>query len=384
MHARSLALLPDCHGTSSIFAPRYCAPGEWVALAPTNGQQLSEEEHLARAAETHASKELLRAEHHYHAALALNPHNGEAYYRLARLWQHRSNETAGNLERAIGSLRQAVAVQPLHDGAYHHLGLLLQVSGDTEGAAEARRSFEELWSHAGARRMLGPRLWSASDLAHHLQCAGVPGVSSSRSGGDGCGALLVSELGLELSPHELLRRCGVAVRHVRHVRQVRQAGGQVGGAAGGEVGGNEAGAGVDGEGGEAGGAAGGAVAAVAAVARLQALLRARRSAALRLLGPTGAHCTTVAGRDGQSLLASAWFDHASGGVLRSLRYASLVLSCDLCAAHARAAAVRWLMMSLVSIDEPGAARWLSHRAVALRLAERAEQSARVGSHMAGL
>ena len=44
MHARSLALLPDCHGTSSIFAPRYCAPGEWVALAPTNGQQLSEEE----------------------------------------------------------------------------------------------------------------------------------------------------------------------------------------------------------------------------------------------------------------------------------------------------------------------------------------------------
>ena len=35
-------------------------------------------------------------------------------------------------------LRQAVAVQPLHDGAYHHLGLLLQVSCDTEGAAEAR------------------------------------------------------------------------------------------------------------------------------------------------------------------------------------------------------------------------------------------------------
>ena len=84
------------------------------------------------------------------------------------------------------------------------------------------------------------------------------------------------------------------------------------------------------------------------------------------------------------MLASAWFDHASGGVLRSLRYASLVLSCDLCADHARAAAVRWLMMSLVSIDEPGAARWLSHRAVALRLAERAEQSARVGSHLAGL
>ena len=97
MHARSLALLPDCHGTSSIFAPRYCAPGEWVALAPTNGQQLSEEEHLARAAETHASKELLRAEHHYHAALALNPHNGEAYYRLARLWQHRSNDTASRI-----------------------------------------------------------------------------------------------------------------------------------------------------------------------------------------------------------------------------------------------------------------------------------------------
>ena len=66
-------------------------------------------------------------------------------------------------------LRQAVAVQPLHDGAYHHLGLLLQVSGDIEGAAVARRAFEELWSHAGARRLLAPRLWSASDLAHHLQ-----------------------------------------------------------------------------------------------------------------------------------------------------------------------------------------------------------------------
>ena len=149
MDARGLALLPDCHGASSIFAPRFCAPGEWLALARSSGQRLSEEEHLARAAEVHASKELLRAEHHYHAAIALNPHNGEAHYRLARLWRHRSNETAEHLERAIGSLRQAVAVQPLHDGAYHHLGLLLQASGDAQGAAEARRSFEDLWSHAG-------------------------------------------------------------------------------------------------------------------------------------------------------------------------------------------------------------------------------------------
>ena len=39
MYARSLALLPDCHSSSSIFAPRYCAPGEWVALAPSSGQQ---------------------------------------------------------------------------------------------------------------------------------------------------------------------------------------------------------------------------------------------------------------------------------------------------------------------------------------------------------
>ena len=85
MDARGLALLPDCHGASSIFAPRFCAPGEWLALAPSSGQRLSEEEHLARAAEVHASKELLRAEHHYHAAIALNPHNGEAHYRLARL-----------------------------------------------------------------------------------------------------------------------------------------------------------------------------------------------------------------------------------------------------------------------------------------------------------
>ena len=283
MYARSLTLLPDCHGTSSIFAPRYCASGEWIALAPTSGQH--EEEHLARAAETHASKELLRAEHHYHAALALNPHNGEAYYRLARLWQHRSNETAEHLERAIGSLRQAVAVQPLHDGAYHHLGLLLQVSGDTEGAAAARRSFEDLWTHTGARRMLGPRLWSTSDLAHHLRCAGVRGVSSGRSGGDGCGALLVSEIGLELSARELLRRCGVAVRHTRHTPQAGgqaggQASGQVGSVAGAEVGGGEVGAeGGGGEGGEAGGAE--AVAAEAVVLRLQALLRARRSAALR-------------------------------------------------------------------------------------------------------
>ena len=111
--------------------------------------------------------------------------------------------------------------------------------------------------------------------------------------------------------------------------------------------------------------------AVAAVARLQALLRARRSAALRLLGAGGAHCETVAGKDGHSLLASAWFDHASAGVLRcvryaalvlssanpkpnpnpnpnpnQVRYATLVLSSDVCAAHARAAAVRWLMMPL--------------------------------------
>ena len=138
MHARSTALLPDCHGSSSIFAPRYCAPGEWIALAPTNDLRLTEEDHLARAAETHASTDVLQAEPHYHAALALAPRNGEAYYRLGRLWQHRSNDTADHLERAIASLRRAVAVQPLHDGAYHHLGLLLQVSGDTEGAAEAR------------------------------------------------------------------------------------------------------------------------------------------------------------------------------------------------------------------------------------------------------
>ena len=306
---------------------------------------------MAHAAELHYSQHFFEAEPHYHAALALAPTaGGEAYYRLARIWQHRSNDTADPVRRAIASLRQAVALEPRHDGAYHRLGLLLQASGAAEAAeaaraeaeaaragaeaAEARRSFEQLFSHDGARRLLAPRLWAAADLAHHLRCAGVAGVSSGTASGDACGALLVSTE--PLPPRELLRRCGVAVREAS------------------------------------------AEGAAAAVARLLQLLAERAGAARELLGPTGANCLAVAGRDGSSRLASAWFDRGRGGVLRCLRYASLVLSTSLCDEVARTTALRWLMMALASVDEPGAARWLSLRAMALRLFGQPEQSARVG------
>ena len=333
-----------CSTDGSAFVALFCTNGSLPRLI----QPTTYGESLAHAAELQYSSRHLEAERYYRAALSLAPTSGEAYYRLARLQHQRSHSDSAHLERAIRSLRHAVALQPRHDGAYHRLGLLLQTSGDEDRgrADQAMRLHDELWSSAAARRLLAPRLWAADDLAHHLLAHGVTATravaESAHGHGDAttCGMSILVEAA---QPLALLQRCGLA---------------------------------LDGAGAEA--------AAVSAVAALQTLLRSRGKEGRRLLGAEGERCDLVVDADRRSLIARAWMDGSPGALARCLRYVALVLSTDICSAESRAIAVRWAVMALASMDEPGAVRWLSSRAIALGMFARAEQTAQPDKFERGL